>query len=254
MKKLLSLVLMAVVVAMCFALVGCSDPPESTSSISNGQVDSSEPAGSDPDTQLDSQEPIDSVSNEQEDSQEPTDSVSNEQEDLQEPTGLDSNEQGRNHLVPRNQTATADISNAFGNNHRASLTIDEVIRGEAALDYINDRMDGGVFQAAPPRDEDYEYLVVRITYTLHSVDGLDYLSPSRMRSYSGTFERYPTLIAANFFNDTDFIHLGSMQVNIGETVTGYMIFQVLKTDDRPMMTYESMAADGSDGLWFKLYY
>ena|GEM_PF-6015633 len=227
--------------AVSFALVGCDNTQEEPAT-----SNATEPTVATPNEPTNLPETTAPIINAPSDATEPADTTaptnSSEADDLM------VNEQGRDHLIPINQTATVNISNAFANNHSASLTVDEIIRGEAALDYINTRMDRGAFQAVAPRDADYEYLVARITFTLHAVTGAEQLRPSRMRSYSGEFEGYPTLMAASFFNETDFIRLADMNVNIGETVTGYMIFQVRITDDRPMMTYESMRADGSDGL------
>ena len=228
-KKLL--VLITIIAIMSFVLTGCDSPNP---------------------TFNEQEEPSDLVYEEQE---QPDLDVEEPEPIVEEPEQADSDfdEQGRDNLIPMNHEATASISNAFADNHVATLSIDEVVRGEVALDYINARMEGSLFEAAPPADEDYEYVVVRITYTLVSAEGITELSPSRMRSYSGDFEAYPTLIAATFFNDTDFVHLGSLDVQVGETVTAYMIFVVHVTDMQPMMTYESMSADGSDGLWFKLH-
>jgi len=168
-------------------------------------------------------------------------------------SSVTSSRQGRDNLISTGQSVTVDISNAFGDSHSATLRVDEVIRGTEALDFINSKMAGSIWEAQAPRDSDNEYLVVKITYTLNSVEGASQLTPARMRAYTGDFEAYPTLIAATFFNDTDFVRLGSRAIDVGETVTEFLIFEVEKADGRPVLSYESMMQDGSDGLWLKLY-
>jgi len=162
-------------------------------------------------------------------------------------------QQGRDNLIPKGQEVTANISNNFGDNHSVTLKIEEVIRGEEALDFINSKMADSIWVATAPRDEDKEYLVARVNFTLNSVEGLEQLKPARIRAYSGEFEAYPVLIASTFYNDDDFVRFGSTDINVGETVTQYIIFEVDIDDPQPMMTYESMTQDGSDGIWLMLY-
>lgn len=166
---------------------------------------------------------------------------------------VSSDKQGKDHLIPMNTDATADISNNYATSHTVTLRIDEVVRGDSALNLINTRVAKyEVMQAAPPKDENNEYLIAKITYTLKSIEGAEQLRPARIFAYSGALEGYPILISS-FYNDTDLVELGGKELGIDETVTVYKVFLVNKSDSKPVMSYESKAADGSDGLWFKLY-
>lgn len=164
--------------------------------------------------------------------------------------------QGSENIIPIGTTATSTFANRHGVTHSVSMCVEETIRSDAALSFINDEMMAKktIWSAEAPADEDQEYMVARITYTLLAYDDGDSKSPSNINVFSGEFEAYPSLIAGMFYDkDNNYPELTSLEVNVGETVTGYEIFQINKDDLSPVMTYASYFTDLSDGLWFKLY-
>lgn len=164
--------------------------------------------------------------------------------------------QGNTNLISLGTTATSTFANRYGEKHSVSMCVEEVIRGEAALSFINDSMmaEKGSWSAEAPDEEDQEYIVVKITYSLLAYDEGDVRAASFCYAYSGTFEAYPSLIAAMFYDkDNNYPELSNMEVKVGETVTAYEIFQIEKADLSPTLVYGCYLADLSDGLWFKLY-
>lgn len=165
-------------------------------------------------------------------------------------------QQGNTNLIPIGTTATATFENRYGVKTSASMCVDEIIRGEDALAFINDQMmaEKSMWSAEAPEEEDQEYIVAKITYSLLAYDEGDESSPSYCYAYSATFEPYVDLLAAMYYDaDNNYPELSSIEMKVGETVSGYEIFQVSKSDDSPVMAYRSHLADLSDGLWFKLY-
>jgi nitrous oxide reductase accessory protein NosL len=171
--------------------------------------------------------------------------------------------QGKANLIPIGTTATSTLTSWPSTQHTASVCVEEVYRGDAALSFINDNMmaEKKVWSATAPDDADQEYIVAKITYSLLAYEDDDdsdsdaeAKSISLTYAYSGTFEAYPNLLAGMFYDkDNGYPELDSIEVPVGETVTAYEIFQVRKDDDAPSMVYGRTAADLSDGLWFKLY-
>ncbi len=164
--------------------------------------------------------------------------------------------QGNKHLVSIGTTATTTFTNKDGEKHSVAMCVEEVFRGEAALSFINDSMmgEGSMWSAEAPKEADQEYLVAKISYSLESYDAGDEREVWSCYAFSGTFEAYPSLLAAMFYNEgKGYAHLFGLTVKVGETVTAYEIFQVSKDDPSPCMAYGCYSADLSDGLWFKLY-
>lgn len=163
---------------------------------------------------------------------------------------------GKENLIPMNQTATVTAANRYDEKkHTATISVDTIYRGDEALAFINAKMEEAksIFEAVPPSDADEEYLVAQFTYTLTSVVEGTTIEPFTIYVYTGALEQYPTLVASNFYNDDTFPQLDNMEVTMGQTVTGYRIFVVRKDDAQPVISYGSLLADGSDGVWFKLY-
>lgn len=177
---------------------------------------------------------------------------SDSQDDENEPVSGDP--QGNTNLISIGTTATSTFSNRYGVKHSASMCVEEVIRGDAALTFINDTMmaEKSLWSAEAPKEEDQEYIVAKITYSLLAYDDGDARAVSSCYAYSGTFEAYPSLVAAMFYSQKH-PELFNTEVKVGETVTAYEIFQISKTDSSPAMTYGCTLADLSNGLWFKLY-
>jgi len=164
--------------------------------------------------------------------------------------------QGVENLVPLNQTITISAENRFGENgHTATIGVDEIWRGAEALALIDDRMieAESVFVAVLPEEDGKEYMVVRFTFTLDSVVEGNTATSLQMIAHSDTLEPYPTLIGGSLYNRNTFPQLNSIEVSVGETVTGYWVFQINEDDVRPVVSYGSFLADNSDGAWFKLY-
>lgn len=195
----------------------------------------------------------------------PTDSIEQTQTDSSDKTveKSDSNEnnfdagdpQGKTNLVSIGTKATATFANRYGVKHTVSICVEEVIRGEAALSFINESMLGArkSWSAKAPDKEDEEYLVAKISYSLIAYDDGDVRNASFCNAYSETFEAYPSFIASMFYDEkNNYPQLSNLEVKVGETVTAYEIFQIKKNDLNPMMVYSGFLADLSDGLWFKL--
>jgi len=168
------------------------------------------------------------------------------------------NQLGIENLIPMNQAITVPVLNNRGSahTHTATISLNEVYRGDEALELINDRIReaGRMLMAAPPTDDDYEFLAAQFTFTLDYLFDEDMIisTPLTMIAFSETLEQYPTLIASHFFNDY-FPRLNNMEVDVGETVIGYAVFQVRRDDARPVVSYGNRLADLSDGAWFRLY-
>lgn len=161
--------------------------------------------------------------------------------------------QGKANVNPLGQSATSTFANRYGVKENATITVDEVIRGEQALNFIKEKMGEGVWQAVNPEDESDEYLIAKITFTLNSYDDGDSKNPSSFYATSEDGTRYPALLASMFYNGSDFVQLSDQTVAIGQTISAYEVFQVKKSDTKPMVAYRNFLEDNSDGLWFKLY-
>jgi hypothetical protein len=171
--------------------------------------------------------------------------------------------QGKANLIPIGKAATATLTSWPSTHHTVSMCVDEVLRGDAALSFINNNMmaEKKVWSATAPDDEDQEYIVAKITYSLLAYEddddsdgNADAKRISLSYAYSETYEAYPNLLAAMYYDeDNGYPELGMMEVKVGETVTAYEIFQIRKDDDAPSMVYGRTSADLSDGLWFELY-
>ena len=164
--------------------------------------------------------------------------------------------QGNKNLVSIGTTATSTFENRSGVKHSVSMRVDEVIRGDAALSFINDKMmaEKKSWSAAAPDDPNQEYIVVKITYTLLAFDEGDVRAISFCYAYTGAFEAYPSLAAAMYYDkDHGYPRLSNTEIKVGDTITGYEVFQISKADASPTMAYGATLADLSNGLWFKLY-
>ena len=153
-------------------------------------------------------------------------------------------------------SARATFTNRSGASYTVSMCVDTVVRGDAALNFINDSMmaNDSYWTAMAPDDETQEYIVVKISYTLLACDDSEPQAISSSYAFTGTGEPYPTLLASMYYdNSNGYPHLSSLMVSVGETVEGYEIFQVSKDDPAPVMAYNIKRADLTDGLWFKLY-
>jgi len=164
--------------------------------------------------------------------------------------------QGNTNLIPVGTNATSTFEDRYGTKHSVSMCVEDISRGKAALSFINDKMMEGksVWSAEAPKEEDQEYIVATITYTLLSCDEGNSREASSCYAFSGTFEAYPNLLAAMYYDkDNGYPELSTMEVNVDETVTAYEVFQISKDDPSPVMAYCCHLADFSDGLWFELY-
>lgn len=89
---------------------------------------------------------------------------------------------------------------------------------------------------------------------LIAYDGGDIREVPSFYAFDETFEQYPTLLAAMFYDeDNGYVDITDLEVKVGETVTGYQIFQVAKSDKAPVMETGSNRINLETGLWFKLY-
>lgn len=164
--------------------------------------------------------------------------------------------QGSINLISIGNTATATLSTRSGVKHSVSMCVEEIFRGEAALSFINDNMMAAksMWSAESPTEEDQEYIVAKITYTLLAFDEGDTREASPSYAFTGDLEPYPNLAAAMYYDkDNNYPELFRSEVKAGETITAYEIFQISKEDPSPVMAYANNLADLSDGLWFKLY-
>lgn len=251
MKKIALLALALILILSIAACNGNTDNAAGNNSTSptasqNGNESDTGPS----DSQGSENEPSPSDSQGDENSPSPSDS----QDDENEPVSGDP--QGNTNLISIGTTATSTFANRYGVKHSASMCVEEVIRGDAALTFINDTMmaEKSLWSAEAPKEEDQEYIVAKITYSLLAYDDGDARAASFCYAYSGTFEAYPSLLASMFYDkDNNYPRLSNTEVKVGETVTAYEIFQISKTDSSPAMTYGCTLADLSNGLWFKLY-
>lgn len=166
------------------------------------------------------------------------------------------NKTGIENAYPIGTGASGEFTNRAGVTYSVIIQVDEVIRGEAALAFINDEMlaQKSFFTAVAPTDETQEYIVAKITYTLVDYSDEGPRRVSTFYTFSETGEQYPTLLATSYFDSSNgYPGLSQMSVEVGETVTGYEVFQVSKSDPAPLIAYEVKLADLSDGLWFRLY-
>jgi len=164
-----------------------------------------------------------------------------------------SSSQGIENVNPIGQSATSTFANRYDVKENATITVDEIIRGEEALAFIQEKMGSGYWTAANPEDESEEYLIAKITFTLNSYDDGDSKEISSFYATSSDGTTYPALLASMFYNDDDFMQISNHTIAVGETISAYQIFQVKKDDTNPMATYRNNLADNSDGLWFELY-
>ena len=162
--------------------------------------------------------------------------------------------QGSTNLVPIGTTASATFTNRSGEKHSVSICVEETIRGDAALSFINDYMMASKtsWVATAPDEADQEYIVVKLTYTLLQYDVDDSRSVSFFYAYNAAFEDYPSLVAAMFYDKDSYPRLSGLTVDVGQTVTAYEIFQISTDDPAPVISYACNLADLSNGLWFKL--
>jgi len=164
-----------------------------------------------------------------------------------------SSSQGIENVNPIGQSATSTFANRYDVEENATIVVDEVIRGEEALAFIQEKMGDGYWTATNPEDESEEYLIAKITFTLNSYDDGDSREISSFYATSSDGTTYPALLASMFYNDDDFVQISNHTIAVGETISAYQIFQVKKSDTNPMATYRNNLADNSDGLWFELY-
>ena len=162
---------------------------------------------------------------------------------------------GIENVNPIGKAATATFEDRSGIKENATITVDEVMRGDTAFNFIQEKMKakGGFWEAKRPDDENDEYLIAKITFTLNSFDEGDSKEPSTFYATDATGERYPSLLASMFYNNSDFTDLSSQTITVGQTVTAYEIFQVKKDDAKPLVAYRNFNQNNADGLWFNLY-
>lgn len=233
MKKFLTLTL-ALILALSLVACGGNNNDTSADKKENNSTDSA-------DTKEDDEKDDDAKSDDDKDDDDTSDS---------------GDPQGNENLTPIGTAATSTFKNRDGEKHSVSICVEEIVRGEEALSFINDNMmaASSTWSAEAPKEEDQEYLVAKITYSLLDFDGGDTRAASSCYAFDESFEAYPSLIASMFYDkDNGYPHLSNMDVNVGETVTAYEIFQIRKDDPAPTMAYGCYLADLSDGLWFELY-
>ena len=158
-------------------------------------------------------------------------------------------------LNPIGKSSTAAFKDKSGIEENVTITVDEVIRGEEAWKFINEKkkQKEGLGKDKKPKDETQEYLIAKITFTLNSFDESNSKKPSTFYATDKNGERYPSLNAPVLYNSTDFPDIALQTVAIGKTVTAYKIFQIKKDDMTPLLAYRNLFQDNSDGLWFNLY-
>ena len=160
---------------------------------------------------------------------------------------------GISHITPLGQSATATFTNRDGVSENVTITVLEVIRGDEAFAFIQEKNEGSYWQPQLPSDETDEYLVAKISFTLNSYSGGNAKDPENFNAAQSDGTRYPLLLASMFYNNDDFVQLSSQDIEVGQTVTAYEIFLIKKDDPTPVTNYRNFLADYSDGLWFALY-
>lgn len=167
-----------------------------------------------------------------------------------------SKNKGKDHMVAMGTANTATFENIDKEKYSISLCVNDIYRGDEALAFINDKMlaQKKMFKAEKPKESGQEYMVVKLTYKLLSYDGGDTRKVPQIKAHKKTYEAYPFLIAAGFFDkENGYPDLSMMETKVGEETEGYVIFQIDKENETPYMSCNSFLADYSDGIWFQLY-
>ena len=163
---------------------------------------------------------------------------------------------GIDNIAEMNQPLTISAANRFGENqHTATISVEKVYRGEEARLYIEAKMEEANMVLRAVLDDDNEeedYLLVQFSFTLDSVEVGETARSLLMVAYSETLEPYPNLIVAGVYNNKTLPQLNMIDVSVGQTVSGYWLYIIDKTDLNPVVAYANRLLDNSDGAWFRL--
>lgn len=132
-----------------------------------------------------------------------------------------------------------------GGQYSAKITVKQIIRGDTAWGMI---YDANMFNDPPPTG--YEYILVKVRFELTSAPTVEtsfqVYSYSQFKAVSGAGRIYdnPLVVEPDPQLDTTLYQ--------GAYNEGWCAFLIEKTDANPMMVF-ARRADGTGGIWLKLY-
>jgi hypothetical protein len=142
-------------------------------------------------------------------------------------------------------TAIPVIFTYSGGQYSAKITVKQIIRGDTAWGMI---YDANMFNDPPPTG--YEYILVKVRFELTSAPTVEtsfqVYSYSQFKAVSGAGRIYdnPLVVEPDPQLDTTLYQ--------GAYNEGWCAFLIEKTDANPMMVF-ARRADGTGGIWLKLY-
>lgn len=151
------------------------------------------------------------------------------------------NKYSRTNPAPIGTAQTINVSD-YSNKYTATVTVKEVIKGDAAT---KKALEDNMFNDKP--EDGFEYYIVKVSVNVLNVDG------DKSVSFSGhDFDFYSTDYAE--YTDYTFISLKdsfSGSAYSGGTVEGYICQQIKTTDVTPTIVF-GQNYKGEGGIWFSL--
>jgi len=139
-----------------------------------------------------------------------------------------------------------------GGQYSAKITVKQIIRGDAAWGIIYDTNDGN-----DPPFTGYEYILVKVRFELTSAPTAE--TAFQVSVYLGRFDAvaFEAVSGVGSIYDTPLLFDDPKPVldatlYQGAYHEGWCTFLIEKTDAKPLMVF-ARRADGTGGIWFKLY-
>ena len=156
----------------------------------------------------------------------------------------DAHKYSRNNPAPINtvQTYVSQSSWYDADNYTVSVRVMETVRGEAAIEALR-----GSWKAYPDAEEGYEYVNVRIAFSVNDTKGDFAIEPSSydFKAFSSGNVESPS----NYYTSID-PALGG-QLYTGGNTEGWITVMVKKDDANPKLAY-GLDYNGAGGIWFAL--
>ena len=124
----------------------------------------------------------------------------------------------------------------------ADISVTEIIRGEQAYNMM---LEWNQFNSPP--EEGYEFILAKVKFNLLSSKDRLSLRKFDFEAISNEGRDYP--MVSGVIDDVKSI---STDIYSGASHEGYALLQVLKSDDKPLLTF-GRDYKGNGGAWIKLY-
>lgn len=154
------------------------------------------------------------------------------------------NQYSRNNPAPLNtvQEYTKSDNWSETDNYTVAIRILETVRGEKAFEALKEKS-----IIYPEPDEGYEYVNVKIAYSVISTKS-DFSVEPYQTSFTA-FTKNNEECPVNYYTSTDPVLTGALYE--GGNIEGWITVQVKKDDAEPKLAY-GLGYNGTGGIWFSL--